>query len=409
MYTVRKSATKLRHKTRRRIHQKGGDDDTIKLLIFNSDNVNIDVPVYAKGGDTFDSICKNILRAIIHAITYLKHTATKYYIKPDDNRPLYVVPIEVLLLLPRYKVNAFHYLYLDITRINTVDFITNTTMYFMTGRTIVDKIQLNNLMYCKIYNDGASITTRDANNVYTYLGHGYDVPVNNGKGSFIRHKMPTDCVYITVAQCGVVSDMWGYFIRLFASTDPYTCGVLNDPVGRQDELKELFTANNMPGIHIHYSGAATEDMQTYTEASFTGGMTWAGNEPYLRDAFKGSPRIAISGLHKHADFKYDKPSLETNAAIIPDAAWKDTIWNQYSSGKIGSPVVNNNRVSLEVFAILQTATDINDALKQIHNIKITLTELFRSNPGVYYNPVCRAVAGHNYTTGALHRAASGTP
>lgn len=411
MYTVRKSATKLRHKTRRRIHQIGGDDDVNNTFILDiyPSMYGLLASVSMTSGEKPDAICFRIIDAIKSVSPSLPPAVTTYYIKPRDNRLLVCSGDDTTR---KYRpVTSFKYLYMNIKDMLHPNFLMMANMYFMIDNTIVYSIMLEHLKEFNIYSDSVSKTLFDANNVYTYLGHGSDVPVSDGRGSFIRNPMPAGCVYITVVECGTMSNKWGYFLRLFASTDPYTCGVLNDPIVRYDELKELFVANNIPAPHIHYAGAQG-DMGSYTEALFSGGMTWQGDEPYLKGTpHAGAPKIAISGLHKHAGFKYNKLISEGNTEEIIHAYngrhianWQNTIWQQYSSGEIGLPVIT--RMTGEVKAILYTAPDIKSALTGIDNIKITLSELFATYPGVYYHPVCRAVVGHNFTTGIPYSAAS---
>lgn len=372
IHTARKPATKLRHKTRK---QKGGG--IITCDIEANDGTRIGILAF-DSGDSF----KTIFNELNTKITSFKNNVILkknpipldiLYIKPHYSKKLYILPSSgdpSIIDYLHFRDRPLRY----------------QTFYGMRGDKIIATVNSHEHPDNITLSDTLP-TSFDANKVYTYLGHGSDEPKNSG----IRIPMPQDCVYITVVTCGMLSDKWGYFLKLFASKDPYVYALLNDPIRRKDELIELFSNNGIPDIHIHYANAAEEEFRSYTEAVYSGGLTWSGREKYLDTG--GQPMIAISGLHKHANF--DTTSL--NHTIIPHNTPLKTlhqgILDHYTKfgSHIEGPILDEIRVAID------ESKNIDDFIKNADGIKVSQSYLFDKYPGVHYNAVCRAVAGRPYT------------
>jgi hypothetical protein len=219
--------------------------------------------------------------------------------------------------------------------------------------------------------------------VYTMIAHGMDLP------SVRRKRMPKNCMYITLMECGKLSYVWSKFGELYSKTDTVFEGqtirdILSNPLEQKTLLTKLFRSYGLPEPHIHYhdDGPETED-NTFIDAFYSPAMTW-DNSKHL---------LGRSGLFEIGDY-----SLDGMEKINP------TSKNYYYAKKIKnigeiSPMYEGSslpkKTDVEAFIrdeSIRNYDQFHKAMADTANpFAIRQSQLFARHPGIYYNPVCRSV------------------
>ena len=223
--------------------------------------------------------------------------------------------------------------------------------------------------------------------VYTMIAHGMDLP------SARRKRIPKNCMYITLMECGKLSYVWSKFGELYSKADTVFEGktirdILSNPLEQKTLLTQLFRSYGLPEPHIHYheEGPETED-NTYIDAMYAPAMTW-DNSKHL---------LGRSGLFEIGDY-----SLDGMEKINPAAK------NYYYAKKIKniaeiSPMYEGSSLPKKADIATFLREKSIRSYDQFHNAMsdsknpfwIQQSQLFNRLPGIYYNPVCRSIARGN--------------
>ena len=215
----------------------------------------------------------------------------------------------------------------------------------------------------------------DHPSVYFNSSHGEDI--------FFEKPVPPGCMYITLHQCGISTELRNYY-KIMLAFDDIPKGMkakLRDPLKHKDELAKEFGFT----FHIHYPEAPHPSDRTYLESikypfvnfnirnkSFfiKSGMFSLDNHNHFIDTSKeeGSPQVT---------HHYTGVFTDNNLKNM----YEDSIFPTYDMVKrhLGGS-------SDDIYENIDAVT---------HDFKCTQSWLFKKFPGIHYNFSCRAIVHHD--------------
>ena len=215
----------------------------------------------------------------------------------------------------------------------------------------------------------------DHPSVYFNSSHGEDI--------FFEKPVPPGCMYITLHQCGISTELRNYY-KIMLAFDDIPKGMkakLRDPLKHKDELAKEFGFT----FHIHYPEAPHPSDRTYLESikypfvnfnirnkSFfiKSGMFSLDNHNHFTDTSKeeGSPQVT---------HHYTGVFTDNNLKNM----YEDSIFPTYDMVKrhLGGS-------SDDIYENIDAVT---------HDFKCTQSWLFKKFPGIHYNFSCRAIVHHD--------------
>ena len=210
--------------------------------------------------------------------------------------------------------------------------------------------------------------------VYLNSSHGEDI--------FFEKPVPPGCMYITLHECGISTQLRHYY-NIMLAFDDIPKGIkakLRDPLKYKDELAKEFGFT----FHIHYPEAPHPSDRTYLESikfpfvDFTNtkrfiksGMFSLDNDNHFTDTSEeeGIDQVA----HRYT-------GSFTNTRYHLQEMYEDSIFPTYD-------LVKHHLANSE-----PTYGELNNLMKKF---KCTQSWLFKKFPGIHYNFSCRAIFHHN--------------
>lgn len=215
--------------------------------------------------------------------------------------------------------------------------------------------------------------------VYLNSSHGEDI--------FFEKPVPPGCMYITLHECGISTDLKNYY-KIMLAFDDIPKGIkakLRDPLKYQYELSREFGFT----FHIHYPEAPHPSDRSYLETikfpfvNFSSsrcfiksGMFTLDNDNHFTDTSKQDEDQVT---HRYTG-EFHVRNLEK--------MYEDSIFPTYDLVKhhIGDKVHSYH--------------ELNDLMKKF---KCTQSWLFKKFPGIHYNFSCRAIFHHDYNNERIYQ------
>jgi hypothetical protein len=208
--------------------------------------------------------------------------------------------------------------------------------------------------------------------VYLNSSHGEDI--------FFEKPVPQGCMYITLHECGISTQLRHYY-NIMLAFDDIPKGIkakLRDPLKYKDELAKEFGFT----FHIHYPEAPHPSDRTYlesikfpfvnfndTKAFIKSGMFSLDNDNHFTDTSEEEGVEQV--IHKYTD-------SFTKLHLIQ--MYEDSIFPTYD-------LVKHHLANSE-----PTYGELNNLMKKF---KCTQSWLFKKFPGIHYNFSCRAIVHHD--------------
>jgi hypothetical protein len=217
--------------------------------------------------------------------------------------------------------------------------------------------------------------------VYTMAAHGQDLPTER------RKRVPKNCMYITLMECGKISYIWSRFGELFSKADTTFEGhtirdILSNPVEQKPLLIRLFRSHGLPDPHVHYhdDGPETDD-NTYIDTMYIPSFTWE-NKWHI---------MSRSGLFELGDYTLD--GMEKMIPASKQYYYAKKIKDVAEIPAMYEGSLLPEKKDIETFLkkksiknYIQFHKSMVDSKNPFH---IKQSQLFAQRPGIYYNPVCR--------------------
>ncbi len=247
--------------------------------------------------------------------------------------------------------------------------------------------------------------------IYYYAGHGNDICDETTHKPIIK-QVPENCIYITVTECGLYSELDIFESKRegsFRSTNPIHKKIFQYPYVRDNKKKlaELIEVSDVNNIHIHFPG------MDYVESFFQPAAFWDKNEEQWAEG-DNYVLFTTSGL-------LEKSKMETNpnpgkeiASENPESFFisKNEILKKYTDS-VHPTQATINEILEESFAdkyILDT-DDMNIFIDKVFDKMtddtLTNTYMMEHFPGIHYNVICRSVSENCEPEAALQRTVSG--
>lgn len=215
--------------------------------------------------------------------------------------------------------------------------------------------------------------------VYLNSSHGEDI--------FFEKPVPPGCMYITLHECGISTELKHYYTLMLAFDDipKGMKAKLRDPLKYQAELSREFGFT----FHIHYPEAPHPSDRTYLESI---------KFPFVD--FTNTKRFIKSGM-----FSLDNDNNFTDTSKEDE----DQVTHSYTTNSLTS---NNLKKMYEgsifptyelVNNIVEDADNYKGMYKRIKRFKCTQSWLFKKFPGIHYNFSCRAIFHHNYNNDRIYQ------
>jgi len=207
--------------------------------------------------------------------------------------------------------------------------------------------------------------------VYFNSSHGEDI--------FFEKPVPPGCMYITLHECGILTQLKNYYSIMLAFDD-IPKGIkakLRDPLKYKDELAREFGFT----FHIHYPEAPHPSDRTYLESI---------KFPFVN--FTNTKRFIKSGMFSLDNDNHFTDTSEEDEDQVTHAytgsftnyhlqeMYEDSIFPTYK-------LVKHHLADSE-----HTYEELNNLMKKF---KCTQSWLFKKFPGIHYNFSCRAIYHHN--------------
>jgi len=212
---------------------------------------------------------------------------------------------------------------------------------------------------------------------YMVIGHGYD--------SDTLLQIPKGSVYVTFAECGDITNSYVSIIKAFEDN----LELLKDPVTNASILKTIFGNS----IHIHWAESPIPFLRTYYDSEYMFPLGW-----------KELRRLCKSGVYKLGN-PVEYAIGDTTPIVSPSPGM---LFGRYTI------YINPDDISLKDIQTvfngseqLDTMVDIYTTLKTENGIvtydmiaskySIKQSQLFETNPGIYYNFLCRITKSYPIT------------
>lgn len=199
-------------------------------------------------------------------------------------------------------------------------------------------------------------------------------------------QVPDNCVYVTMAECGLSINDTDEKVRIFEKMFSENNIYLSDPIKYYQPLQEIFGHN----LHIHYSTSPVIGSRTYMDSNYTCSLGWTDG-----DIEKGVPdkkySIHTSGLHTLGNFHRKILTGEISDNISKhniETIYKDSLYPTYQD----IIVKDADDRSYEKFE---------DLIKTYFTV--TQSDLFEYFPGIHYNFACRSACKKDIDTSLLLR------
>jgi hypothetical protein len=207
--------------------------------------------------------------------------------------------------------------------------------------------------------------------VYLNSSHGEDI--------FFEKPVPPGCMYITLHECGISTQLRHYYTIMLAFDD-IPKGIkakLKDPLKYKDELAKEFGFT----FHIHYPEAPHPSDRTYLESI---------KYPFVN--FNDTKRFIKSGM-----FSLDN---DNNFTDTSEEEGIDQVAHRYTGSFTNYHLQEMYEGSIfPTYDQVKNLGDINNTYQELNNImkkfKCTQSWLFKKFPGIHYNFSCRAIFHHN--------------
>jgi len=230
------------------------------------------------------------------------------------------------------------------------------------------------------------VHTPPGSKVFSMFAHGSD------KIQTRRLRVPKNCVYITLTECGEISVVFSQFGDLFSQPDTVFEGmtirnILSNPLEQQPRLTRLFHSFGLPDPHIHYhdDGPETED-NTYIDADFTLALTWNQEKLLKKMARSGLYELGTYTLEGMNKITYGK-GQKARYQYMKDVDKLSDVLSLYEHSLAPTPKRVQDFITAQK---ITTFDQFHTAMGTSQRLYSTQASLFQALPGIYYNPVCRA-------------------
>jgi len=214
--------------------------------------------------------------------------------------------------------------------------------------------------------------------VYLNSSHGEDI--------FFEKPVPPGCMYITLHECGISTELKNYY-NIMLAFDDIPKGMkakLRDPLKYRDELSREFGFT----FHIHYPEAPHPSDRTYLESI---------KFPFVN--FKNTKRFIKSGM-----FSLDNDNHFTDTSKEDEDQVTHTYTGSFHTSNLKKMYEDSIFPTYKQIKHLgdnvHTYDELNNLMKKF---KCTQSWLFKKFPGIHYNFSCRAIFHHDYNNQRIYQ------
>jgi len=207
--------------------------------------------------------------------------------------------------------------------------------------------------------------------VYFNSSHGEDI--------FFEKPVPPGCMYITLHECGILTQLKNYYSIMLAFDD-IPKGIkakLRDPLKYKDELAREFGFT----FHIHYPEAPHPSDRTYLESI---------KFPFVN--FKNTKHFIKSGM-----FSLDNDNHFTDTSKEDEDQVTHTYTGSFNTSNLKKMYEDSIFPTYKI--VKHHLADTEHTYEELNNLmkkfKCTQSWLFKKFPGIHYNFSCRAIYHHN--------------
>ena len=219
--------------------------------------------------------------------------------------------------------------------------------------------------------------------VYFNSSHGEDI--------FFEKPVPPGCMYITLHQCGISTELRNYY-KIMLAFDDIPKGIkakLRDPLKHKDELGKEFGFT----FHIHYPEAPHPSDRTYLESI---------KYPFVDFHIRNKSFFIKSGM-----FSLDNDNHFTDTSKEQGS---QQVTHHYTGGFTDNNLKNMYEDSIfPTYELVKrhlggSSDDIYENIDALtRDFKCTQSWLFKKFPGIHYNFSCRAIVHHDAKNERINR------
>jgi hypothetical protein len=222
--------------------------------------------------------------------------------------------------------------------------------------------------------------------VYFYSGHGMDMCDKDG--NLIIEEVPKDCIYVTIAICGVTARYNSQ--RLKDITTPGTLDIFKNPVKNKKFIARLLGVGETE-IHIHLPG------ETFVNNLFQPVLYLEPND--------GSIKMSLSGIISDEDIR---------TKTIDDSLLKLTTYDitgvpipEFLKYFQGAPTTESVTSKITKATLEANKITLPEIIKVGESLSADVSNIMRLlPPGVHYNTVCRSTDSCKKSSVLVRRATS---